>query len=161
MECLNCKKTIESKNAKKFCGSSCAATYNNKRYPKRKRSRRYTCKFCGGKIHGSGKKYCSMDCAGDDRKICKLPDAKTDSVRKRIVIEQDGHVCRICSRKTWNSKPIPLVLDHIDGDSSNNDSSNLRVVCGNCDMQLPTYKSKNRGNGRHQRRERYKQGKSY
>jgi len=38
---------------------------------------------------------------------------------------------------------------------------NLRLVCGNCDMLLPTYKSKNKGNGRHNRRKRYAEGKSY
>ena len=50
---------------------------------------------------------------------------------------------------------------HIDGNSDNNALVNLRLVCGNCDMQLPTYKSKNRGNGRHNRRKRYSEGKSF
>jgi hypothetical protein len=53
------------------------------------------------------------------------------------------------------------ILDHIDGNSSNNDITNLRLVCSNCDSQLPTYKSKNKGNGRHYRRERYKNNQSY
>jgi hypothetical protein len=52
-------------------------------------------------------------------------------------------------------------MDHIDGNSENNHLSNLRLVCGNCDMLLPTYKSKNKGNGRAYRRERYANGKSY
>jgi len=45
-------------------------------------------------------------------------------------------------------QPVPLVLDHIDGHFENNNEENLRLVCGNCDMQLSTYKSKNIGNGR-------------
>jgi len=56
---------------------------------------------------------------------------------------------------------LVLVLDHIDGDSRNNVRENLRMVCPNCDSQLPTYKSKNRGKGRHFRRERYANGQSY
>ncbi|MBM3203405.1 endonuclease [Candidatus Woesearchaeota archaeon] len=67
----------------------------------------------------------------------------------------------MCGCETWNGSPVGLVLDHIDGDSSNNMAANLRVVCGNCDMQLPTYKGRNKGRGRHSRRLRYQLGKSY
>lgn len=42
-----------------------------------------------------------------------------------------------------------------------NKRSNLRMICSNCDSQLPTYKSKNKGNGRHYRTKRYEEGKSY
>ena len=38
---------------------------------------------------------------------------------------------------------------------------NLRLVCPNCDSQLPTFKGRNTGNGRYYRRQRYKAGKSY
>jgi hypothetical protein len=37
---------------------------------------------------------------------------------------------------------------------------NLRLICPNCDSQLPTFKMRNRGRGRHSRRQRYADGKS-
>lgn len=56
--------------------------------------------------------------------------------------------CSICGiDAVWNNKPMPLVLDHINGKNNDNRLENLRFVCSNCDTQLPTYKSKNRNNG--------------
>jgi predicted HNH restriction endonuclease len=52
-------------------------------------------------------------------------------------------------------------MEHIDGNSSNNKVTNLCLLCPNCHSQTPTYKNKNKGNGRHYRRIRYKDGKSY
>lgn len=67
---------------------------------------------------------------------------------KRYLIDVEGHRCSICLNTHWNNKLIPLICDHVDGDSTNSDLTNFRLVCCNCDAQLPTYKSKNRGKGR-------------
>jgi hypothetical protein len=75
---------------------------------------------------------------------------------KRILISKNGNCCSICNTTTWNEKPVPLVCDHIDGNSTNNEFSNFRLVCCNCDAQLDTFKSKNRGKGRKYDREYYK-----
>jgi hypothetical protein len=81
---------------------------------------------------------------------------------KRYIFEDQHGCCGICgSPAHWMGMRLVLVLDHIDGDSTNNARENLRMVCPNCDSQLPTYKSKNRGKGRHFRRERYANGQSY
>jgi hypothetical protein len=45
----------------------------------------------------------------------------------------------------WNGKPLLPTLDHIDGNKQNNLPSNLRLLCPNCDSQLPTRGGKNRG----------------
>lgn len=42
-------------------------------------------------------------------------------------------------------KPIPLEIDHIDGNSDNDSKENLRVICLNCHGQTSTYRGKNRG----------------
>jgi len=67
---------------------------------------------------------------------------------KRYLIAKYGNTCSICKLKEWNKLPIPLVCDHIDGNSNNNLIENFRLVCCNCDAQLPTFKSKNIGRGR-------------
>lgn len=51
--------------------------------------------------------------------------------------------CAWCGRKSWLRKPIPLELDHIDGDHLNNEIENLRLLCPNCHAQTPTYRGRN------------------
>jgi hypothetical protein len=82
-------------------------------------------------------------------------------VRDYIARDQ-RHRCAVCGiPNQWNGRALALVLDHIDGDATNNRRGNLRLVCPNCDSQLPTFKSRNMGKGRHWRRQRYAEGKSY
>lgn len=76
---------------------------------------------------------------------------------KLFLIHTHGHRCQVCNTSEWNGQPVPLVCDHIDGDSTNSDLDNFRIVCCNCDAQLPTFKSKNRGKGRNYNRE-YRRG---
>ena len=78
------------------------------------------------------------------------------------LLEDQNSLCAICGcSTTWQGMELRLVLDHVDGDASNNRRDNLRLVCPNCDSQLPTSKARNRGNGRAWRRQRYADGKSY
>jgi hypothetical protein len=80
---------------------------------------------------------------------------------RRFVLEKQGWSCALCATTQWQGKPMPLVLDHINGDASDWRVSNLRYICPNCDAQLPTFKSRNRGKGRAVRRQRYAMGLSY
>lgn len=67
-------------------------------------------------------------------------------VKRRIL--QEGLIqyrCACCGiGPEWNGKPMPLILDHINGVNNDNRLENLRFVCSNCDSQLDTYKSRNR-----------------
>lgn len=72
---------------------------------------------------------------------------------RRYLLNGCGLKCTICG---WgemhpSSKLPPLEVDHIDGDWRNCVTSNLRVICPNCHSLTDTYKSRNRGKGRHGR----------
>lgn len=130
------------------------------------------CAGCGLKLKTHQYKYCSNKCQQDlakrqavDRWLltgeCVPSSRKGHYVRTYIYDDQNG-LCDICScDDVWESVLLVFVLDHIDGNSENNARGNLRLICPNCDSQLPTYKAKNKGNGRHSRRQRYQDGKSY
>ncbi|QUE80952.1 HNH endonuclease [Rhizobium rhizogenes] len=77
------------------------------------------------------------------------------------MLEEVGYICEMCGITEWMGQPVPVVMDHIDGNHANNSRANLRLVCHNCDAQLPTYKNKNAGNGRASRMVRYHSGLSY
>lgn len=68
------------------------------------------------------------------------------SNKLRLRLLKDGyfeHKCYLCDNTQWNGKPIPLELEHIDGNNQNNELSNLTILCPNCHAQTPTYRGKN------------------
>ncbi len=157
MKCMNCGNDTTNP---RFCNRSCAAKYNNRGIVRNGNESPY-CKVCGTKCEKSTAIYCSHACRVTDATITAIQNGTASAKTvKRYLMEQNRQ-CSICGLREWMGHPIPLIIDHIDGNSDNNSLTNLRLVCGNCDMQLPTYKSKNKGNGRAFRRQRYKDGKSY
>jgi hypothetical protein len=58
----------------------------------------------------------------------------------------DNEACRFFSEPlVWNGKPLPLILDHREGNKFDNRPEMLRLLCPNCDAQLPTRGGANRG----------------
>ena len=122
------------------------------------------CVNCNKKCKSRRVKYCSKTCQQmiKDKLILQngFGDGYYHNVRiRKYFIRHYGNSCMICGQSgdNWNGKPITLIVDHIDGKSNNNTLDNLRIICPNCDCQLPTYKAKNMGKGRVKRRERARQ----
>lgn len=68
---------------------------------------------------------------------------KIGSHKLRLRLLKEGyfeHKCYKCDNIEWDQQPIPLELEHIDGDHFNNNLDNLTLLCPNCHAQTPTYR---------------------
>lgn len=168
--CLHCNIKFESdkRQRRKFCSQSCAASFNNK-YRNRKATHIKICLHCQKSFLSKTlrQKFCSHKCSTDN--ISKIAydkilngTGKGSYACKKYILQEQNHRCDICEMSNiWNNQEIIFILDHIDGNSENNNRKNLRLICPNCDSQLPTYKAKNKGNGRYYRLQRRLNGKSF
>lgn len=59
---------------------------------------------------------------------------------KPHLVKERGHKCERCERTEWMSESIPLEIEHIDGDKTNNDKTNLLLLCCNCHALTPTWR---------------------
>jgi|688.fasta_scaffold36656_1 hypothetical protein len=166
------------KKYNKFCNQSCAAKFNNpfkKVIQERKNTAKpkvtKNCVSCGTVMENvrSDKKYCCHTCSSNHRRKIKFDQIESGDgtlyVRnyRNYLIHIRGNKCEDCGWDKINSVTgnCPIELEHIDGNSENNSIDNLKLLCPNCHSLTSTYKNLNKGKGRHSRRKRYAEGKSY
>lgn len=161
--CVQCGQLFPyEKRYNKFCNQSCAASYNNRGVTRHSKST----SFCAC---GNPKKLQNQYCADCIEKrvynrAASFDSAKDDRTRKSMLLEMRGHQCEQCGLAEWQGQPIPLDLDHIDGNADNSSEENLRLICPNCHALTETYKGANIGkNSSRQktRRKRYANGQTY
>lgn len=183
MKCLNCKEKDAIKYSKysngKFCSRECARGYSTKTNRDSISKKvsitmggdgvlKQKCIICGEKLKKNSKKYCSNNCRAiaHTEKVFKEYEDKqvfpSKFSARRYLLEKHNNKCMICGIEEWNGEPVPVVMDHINGNSDDHSFKNCRIICRNCDGLLPTYCGGNKGNGgsRSRRRlENYHKGK--
>jgi hypothetical protein len=172
MVCENCGKDHDgSYGSGRFCNQKCAkgfSTLKDRKEINKKKSitmggtgnlkeKLSNCLYCGEKLGWDNKKFCNgvhsskyyqekkwkeIDSNGN---CCNM----TNKSIRLYLIDRKGYKCELCGISKWKDEPVPLVLDHIDGNSDNNNLINFRLICRNCDGLLPTFSGRNIGKGRH------------
>ena len=85
-------------------------------------------------IHGKGKIERTRENVFIDNST-----ANQTTLRKFYLQENIPYICTICGQEPfWNGKEMTLILDHINGKNHDDRLENLRWVCPNCNIQLPT-----------------------
>ena len=158
-QCSNKLSLIDIKRKKIFCNRSCSAIYNNKQKGIDIRK----CPNCMNTFNTlkyKKNKYCSLICSSKHKQQLliesnlkllingELKDNNRQRIKKALLAYGVSNQCSICNIIDWQDKPLPFILDHIDGNPYNNDVNNLRLLCSNCDSQTSNYKGKNKGYGR-------------
>ena len=108
------------------------------------------CINCGKEFRiysNKSNRYCSIKCQHEyqhRQKYKKIIDGDESIMRanysprdfKEDILREQGGICAICGMKPeWNNKHLVFIVDHIDGDATNNKRDNLRCICPNCDSQ--------------------------
>lgn len=124
----------------------------------------YNCIECGTEAKFRTSKlnlYCSQACQLEYQYKSRTKEwlvegidwtGKVPNWVRRYLAEKFGKKCSVCSITQWNNKDLVLEVDHKDGNHKNNSIKNLRLICPNCHSQTETYKNRNKGNGRTNRK---------
>lgn len=128
------------------CSKKCRQQYS---FPKKM----VNCAFCNEEfkyVAGSKTKFCSIVCSGAYRTSqtnLKIENnIPTDVTTIKRYLFGKSNTCSICCiTSIWNNIPLTLQLDHIDGNSDNNNLNNLRLVCPNCHSQTNNFSGRGKG----------------
>ncbi|KUN83166.1 HNH endonuclease [Streptomyces bungoensis] len=73
----------------------------------------------------------------------RIPSARLKRALREVGVQER---CALCGGEpVWLGEPLPLEVDHIDGDWRDNRLQNLRLLCPNCHSTTDTYRGRGKG----------------
>lgn len=72
----------------------------------------------------------------------RVPNGRLKRALKELGVAER---CALCGTDPfWRGRPLPLEVDHIDGNWRNNRVDNVRLLCPNCHSATDTYRGRNK-----------------
>ena len=122
-----------------------------------------TCLYCGNPLNISKRTFCNNHCQNEYRYQEYVKKWKNGEISgttgnswidvsvyiRRYLFEKYDNKCSECGWSKINpyTGSLPLEVEHIDGDATNNKEENLTLLCPNCHSLTKTYRGANKGNG--------------
>lgn len=117
--CQNCNNPIpKEKKNNKFCCQSCAASFNNKGV-RRHGNPAGNCKVCNKPKSSVHRKYCSSECAGEDRRFRTAEEVRvrrneiSAAYRAKLRNQTPANSDRVTIREFYANCPPGYEVDHI------------------------------------------------
>lgn len=73
----------------------------------------------------------------------RVPSSRLKRAMVELGVEEHCALCGI--EGVWLGEPLPLEVDHIDGNWRNNRIENLRLLCPNCHSTTDSYRGRGKG----------------
>ena len=72
------------------------------------------------------------------------PSYQTFKLKKRLIKEGvKENKCEKCGLRDWQNLPLNMELHHINGDRTDHQLENLKMICPNCHAQTSTFRALN------------------
>ena len=170
-QCLCCGKYIplgelgfNKYREREFCSRSCSTSYTNKErsIEEKNKKPKKKCLNCGEELDNNTKTYCNIRCFHEYKYKNYIKKWKNEEISgtigdvwidisdyiRRYIFEKYDYKCAQCGWAEINpyTGTLPLEIEHIDGDATNNKEENLILLCPNCHSLTSTYRGANKGN---------------
>ena len=75
------------------------------------------------------------------------PNYQSYKLKNRLIDEGiKVNQCEECGIEQWNNKSLKMELHHINGDRTDHQLENLKLLCPNCHSQTDNFRAKNKSN---------------
>lgn len=135
----------------RFCTKKCAKSFStqkkreeiNRKVSERLKGKQQTRTMHVYSEERKAKQRATFNKRREERLASKTFDELTKDDKRLVIFREQNGSCISCKLSEWLGQPIPLEIEHKDGDRRNNSRDNLSLLCNNCHALTSTWRGRN------------------